>query len=381
MGRSQIKNKFLLLVSNNICVSQDLRTDIEELLPLDILFNRVHDRLNFVRGVLLVTLVCAGLDIAVFGFPETVIPFNYPFFLDIILVVASAIILRQTYTALQDVKFELMELTEQHLEDVSIGLSTDVSPGHIRRETNRILERTYHPASIGVGALLGGGMIFGIMAWLDVLESYPFWLMNFAFGAAHGLFLAPAMGGFFFAIKASQSYIVDINLLGPDGVGGYRRIGDTIVRLISYVIFLLTLDFVILSSVGFTGASQFQQIVAVLYLLQLAALVIGTVVVTLAIRMKLLDIQDRKVTRMQAEFSEIEQEYWEKHDADTDNQSEALQLMTMTTMFNEINRMNMWPINLYSLFRLGTSVAISVTVFLIQNFALLGGGSVVPLPF
>jgi hypothetical protein len=353
-------------------VRGDLETRDGESFPLDGALRRVHDRFGFVQAVLLATVLGAGLDVALFGFPETAIPFNYPFFFDIVLVVAGAIILRQTYTGLQEVKRELIELTEHQLHDVSVALSTTVSADRIEHETDRILARSYHPALVGAGALFGGLLVVGIMAWLEVLGNYPFWLMNFAFGAVHGMFIAPAAGAFVFVVTAARSYIVDINLLDPDGVGGYRRIGDTLVRLVSYGIFLVTLDFVILSSVAFTDASQFQQVVGLIYLLQLAVLIAGTVAVTLVIRMKLLAIRDRKVSRMQMEFSSIEQEYWENHDdGDTDNQSEALQLMTMTVMFNEIRRMNMWPINLYSLFQLGSSIAVSVSVFLIQKFGLL----------
>lgn len=353
-------------------MSGDLAARDEASFPLDAAVRRVHDRLSFVRAVVLMTVLGASLDVTLSGFPETAIPFNYPFFFDIVLVVAGAVVLRQTYTGLQDVKQELIELTEQQLHDVSVALPTTISSDRIEQETDRILAKSYHPAMVGVGALFGGLLVVSIMAWLEVLGNYPFWLMNFAFGAAHGMFLAPAAGAFAFVVTAARSYIVDINLLDPDGVGGYRRIGDTLVRLVSYGISLVTLDFVILSSVAFTDASQFQQVVGLIYLLQLVVLIAGTVVVTLVIRMKLLAIRDRKVSRMQMEFSSIEQEYWENHDdGDTDNQSEALQLMTMTVMFNEIRRMNMWPINLYSLFQLGSSIAISVSVFLIQNFGLL----------
>lgn len=353
----------------------------EETFPPDEPFGAVTGRLTFIWAVVAAVALAAGIDVAAFGFPETAIPYNYPFFFDAVLVVTSAVILRRTYAGLQEVKHELMQIADHRLEDVSVGLSTDISPGRIEADTDRILEWAYHPVAVGAGALFGGSMVFGIMAWLSVLGDYPFWLMNFAFGAAHGLFLAPGVGGFVFVVLASRSYIVDINLLDPDGVGGYRRIGDTLVRIASYGIFLVTLDFVILSSVAFTDASRFQQVVAVLYLLQLAALVVGTAVATLAIRSTLLDIRDRKVNRMQAEFSELEREYWEKHDDDADNQSEALQLMTMTTMFNEISRMNMWPINLYSLLRLGGSVAVSVGVFLVQNLGLLGGSATLPFGF
>jgi len=120
-------------------------------------------------------------------------------------------------------------------------------------------------------------------------------------------------------------------------------------------------------------------VVAALYLILLGGLIFGTIFLTLSVRSKLLEIRDMKVAKMQDEFSQIEYKYWQKHDNDSENQSEALQLMTMTSMFNEIRRMNMWPINLYSLVRLGSTTIFSISIFLIDILGLLDGGS--PLLF
>lgn len=347
--------------------------------PPDDLLASVDGRLEFRGAVVLVTLIGATIDVIVFGFPQTTVPYNYPFFVDIFQMTASVIILRRTYAGLQEVKLELMHLADQQLEDVSVGLETDVSPDRIQNEVDHILSWAYHPIVVCGGAVFGGSVVLVIMATLGVLGNYPYWVMNFIFGAAHGLFIGPAIGGFIYGGLIIRRYIVDINLLDPDGVGGYRRIGDTLVRIVSYGVFLVTLDFIILSSIAFTSAARFQQLIVALYLLELAVLIFGTVFVTLSIRSKLLEIRDVKVNLIQKEFTQLEHKYWQKHDEGLDNQSEAIQLMVMTTMFNEINRMNMWPVNLYSLVRLGSTIGFSLVVFVSDTLGLLSG--TLPLPF
>lgn len=339
--------------------------------PFDEYLADVHPSLTFLRLAVLVAVGGAVVDFVVFGLPETAVPYNYPYYVDVVLFVSSAVILRRSHAALDDVKRELMFLADQQLEGVSVSLDTDIAPDRIARETEALFDWSFHPVAVTAGGVAGGVLVLGVMAGLGVMESYPYLLMNFAFGAAHGLFIVPTVGAFLFGLNTSRRYIVDISLLDPDGMGGYRRIGDTLVRLSTYGIFVITVDFVILSSVAFTGAARFQQVVVGLYLLLLVALIGGTVFTTLNVRRQLLEIRDREVQQMQLEFYEIEEAYWRKHDEGVDNQTESLKLLTTTAMFDQIVRMSLWPINLYSLARLAASVGMSIGVFLVENLGLL----------
>lgn len=166
--------------------------------------------------------------------------------------------------------------------------------------------------------------------------------------------------------RAQQKYVVDINLLDPDGVGGYRQIGDGIVKLGTYGILFITLDFIILSSVAFTRYTDFQFVVSVIYVTVLIIFVLTIFYITLSIRQELLEIRDLKIKAMQSMFVVTETNYWSKLQSGDENLSEAVNLLSMYAVFHQMNSMNMWPINLYSLMRLALSLGFSLLVYVVE---------------
>lgn len=315
------------------------------------------------------TLAAAIVDVALFGFPDTVIPYNYPFFGDVLLLVATAGLLPVTHRVLCDVASELTTIIEYNEND-PLALQTGYDPGDVHDELSNALFLAYHPGVLLAGALAGGSFVFGIMYLLGVFPAYPYLLLNFGFGAAHGVFFGPVLGGGYVLYRGYSEYIVDINLLDPDGVGGYRQIGNGIVTLASYGILFVTLDFVILSSVAFTRFTRFQLVVSVLYFLLLTAFAAGTFVTTLAIRRKLIAIRDEKIAKMQRLFNWAENSFWWKYQQRQNSLADAINILTIYAMFHQMSRMDMWPINLYSLTRLAVSVAISIAVFVVRDLEL-----------
>lgn len=198
------------------------------------------------------------------------------------------------------------------------------------------------------------------MVWLlDVFSAYPYILLVYAYGAGHGFYYGPIIGAVYFIYKIPDEYIVDIDLLDPDGVGGYQQIGDAIISLITYGVFLATLDFVILSSATFLGRPLFTSAVFGLYGIMLVFLLVLTVFGVIAIRRKLLEIRERKSNMMREQFREIEGEYWRKLNNGENPSPESEHIETMDTMFNRLHSMELWPINLASLSRLAFSVGSS----------------------
>lgn len=320
---------------------------------------------SFTAACLGLVALAAVLDLVLFGFPETPIPYNYPFFGDVVLLAAVALLLRATHGVMWRAVDELALIAERNRED-PLSPAAHVDGEDVRTELVNVLYLGYHPVVLGGGALAGGALVVGIMAALGVFSAYPYLLLDFGFGAAHGVFLGPAVAGAYLVVRALEEYIVDIDLMDPDGVGGYREIGNGIVTVASYGILVVTLDFLILSSVAFTEFTDFQLVVTGLYLLVLVAFSLGSVGITSLVRRKLLAVRDRKVDLMQEAFVRQEHAYWEKQMAGG-GLAEAVHILAMQSMFHQLNRMSLWPINLPSLLKLGASAGFSLLVFLLES--------------
>ncbi|QCC48025.1 hypothetical protein [Halobellus limi] len=330
--------------------------------PPDRFFRVGGRRISTTVVALALPVVVAGVDLLLFGFPETGIPYNYPLFGDLVLVWTAVLFLRLSHRVLWNIGDEFATLIRLSRGN-PVSLVRSLTPEDIQNDLQNALYLAYHPAVLGAGAVLGGTFVSAIMSLMGVFEAYPYLGMNFGFGAAHGVFFGPVLGGAYVVVRAYSTYIADINLLDPNGVGGYRQIGNGIVKLATYAIGILTLDFVILSSVTFTAFERFQTVVSVLFLTVLAVVVVGTILVTVLVRRKLLQVRGEKVTVMRETFAHVEREYWRKYHAEENNLSEALNLLSMYAMFYQMSDMDMWPINLYSLLRLGASVSFSLAVY------------------
>jgi hypothetical protein len=283
---------------------------------------------------------------------------------------ATVALLRRVHGVVWNVVEELAQIADRNRDD-PLSRTTAVTGDGIRRELRNVLFLGFHPAILLLGALAGGTLVFSIMWALGVFSAYPFLILNFGFGAAHGVFLGPAIASCYIAVRALREYIVDVDLMDPDGVGGYREIGDGIVTLSTNAITFVTLDFVILSSVGFTSYTDFQAVVAALFVLTLVTVIGGTVLLTSLIRKRLLEIRDRRIDRMQESFTELEHDYWRKRIDGHANLEEAVNVIAMHSMFHQVNRMNMWPINVLALAKLGLSISFSLAILVIENTGIL----------
>lgn len=345
-------------------------TEFQYRYPPDAVLKSVGVPITFTYTAAIAILAAALADILLFGFQKTTVPNNYPFFVDGLLLLFVTVLLRLSHRIFWNIMTELAAIAKFNEKD-PLALTEKTDPGDIHRELSNVLFLAYHPVVLLAGALAGGAFVFGAMYALDVFSAYPYLLMNFGFGAAHGVLFGPAIGGSYVLYRSNSEYIVDIDLLDPDGVGGYREIGNGIVKLASHGVILVTLDFVILSSVAFTRFTRFKQVVSVLYLLLLCGSVVWTFGSTFVIRRRLIEVRDRKVARMQTMFYGAENTFWQKYYQNEYAIPEALSILTIYVMFHQMDRMNMWPMNLYSLTRLGSSVAISLTVFLVNDLGVV----------
>jgi hypothetical protein len=318
--------------------------------------------LSFTRVLVLLALFGSIVDFAMFGLPDGPIPYNYPFFVGIVYLVSAIVLLEKIYDRYNKAKHELKNLSER-TSDILVAEGYETDPDRIDSEYQSILNKGFHPAVLLGGALIGGAFVFGVMFGLDVLRAYPHLLSNYLYGAAHGLYYGPLLAGMYLVYKISNEYISDIDILAPDGVGGYRDMGDALVSMVTFAIYLVTLDFIIISSVSFLNEPLFRIASLGVYLAMLAFFLLLTLYAVLSIRHRLLTIQEKKVDIMREYFNEVETAFWEKKEAKQSAHNEAAEITTMYTMFNQLNQMALWPLNLYSFAKLAISVGSSLFIF------------------
>lgn len=326
-------------------------------------FFKQYLRFSFTRSFIMLAFLATAVSLVRVGNPDTGIPYNYPLFAGLVYIVAVILVLRKFHAIFDETKSELTDVFERTTEgEIAFERDSEITGEEMRREINWIMNWAFHPYFILLGGLVGGVFALAVMWTLGVFDSYPYLMLNYAYGAGHGFFYAPFIGSIVLIKRISNEYIVDIDVLDPDGVGGYRDIGDAIISLIIYGIFLVTLDFVILSSVSFVGRPMFQAAVFALYVAMLAFLLGLTVFGVYSLRKRLLTIRERKTDLMREQFETVEARYWKKLKNDEPPDPESDHIQTMHTMFEQLHSMELWPINLASFGRLAFSAGSSALV-------------------
>lgn len=327
--------------------------------------NRVIDfpkTLSFSRISIIIIISLSFIDYLIFGLPDEPIPFSYQFLLGIVYLISSVVILQKMYQYFNLAREELNDISNRTSNALAADIER-VETDKMNREFQIILDIGFHPVVLLGGSLIGGAIVFGIMYMLDVLWAYPHLLSNYMYGAAHGLYYGPLAAGVYFVYKISNQYISNIDILAPDGVGGYREMGDALISLISLSIYLITLDSIIIASVSFLNNPIFTKAAFTIYVLMLLFFLVLTLYAVLSIRRRLLSIQEKKVDEMRKYFNKTEQSFWEKKKNNKKAGREAEEILTMYNMFDHLNQMTLWPLNLISFIKLIISVATSLIIF------------------
>jgi hypothetical protein len=329
--------------------------------------------ISFTTTVALLAVLSAVASVVRVGFPEAGIPYNYPLFAGVVYVVAVLFVLRQFHAIFDRTKKDLADVldrTEAH--KVVFDREREIDAPELVEEFETTMDWAFSPLAIFLGGLVGGVFTLVVMGALDVFDSYPYLFLNYAYGAGHGFFYPPLFGSAYLIHRISNDYIIDVDILAPDGVGGYRGVGEAIVDLISYGILLVTLDFVVLSSVSFLDRPWFRTAALVVYGLMLAFLLGLTFYGVLSLRSGLLDVRERKVEEMREQFKAIEASYWQKLDRNESPEPEATHIETMNTMFEQLQSMALWPINLAAGLKLVVSTAGSLGIAAVEMWITSG---------
>jgi hypothetical protein len=340
--------------------------------PPDALFEGVFP-ISFTATVALLAVLAAVASVVRVGFPETGIPYNYPLFAGVVYVVAVLIVLRRFHAIFDETKRNLANVLERTEADkVIFDREHDIDAPELVEEFEATMDWAFRPWYIFLGGLVGGVFTLVVMGALDVFDSYPYIFLNYAYGAGHGFFYPPLFGSVVLVHRISNDYIIDVDILAPDGVGGYRGIGEAIVNLIVYGISLVTLDFVILSSVSFLDRPMFRIAAFAVYGLMLGALLVLTFYGVMSLRRGLLTIRERKVDAMREQFKTMEVNYWQKLDRYESPEPEATHIETMNTMFEKLQSMALWPINLAAFAKLFVSVLGSLAIAALKTWLTTG---------
>lgn len=314
----------------------------------------------------------AVLDYLLFG-GDTGIPYDYPLFVGVVYLFVASLVLRRYHTILDAAKTEIVDVIDRTTVDSPLfERESEITPDDIVADIHGLLDWAFGPAFVVGGGVVGGAFAVVLVWALGALEYYPFVLSGFLYGAGHGLFYAPILGTLVLVWRTGTEYIVDVDVLDPDGVGGYQRVGNGIVNLVSYGFVLVALDAVVLSSVTFVDEPVVQLAIVVVYVAMVVALAGVAVGGILLLRHRLLSVREQKTAVLRSEFSAIEERYYDKLARGEPPEPESQHIETMTTMFDQLHSMELWPINLVTMIRLGASAGSSALIVAYQ-FGLVGG--------
>jgi len=332
--------------------------------PPDRYLDGYRDRgVTFTRLLIAGVVVIAGIDYLRVDMATTPIPFNYPFYVTLVHLPVAFLMLERYYEVLVEVEGELVHLADTPAMERLYDLGIDPpDPERIAAAYDAVLDRAFHPLALGIGAAVGSVVMIAMAREFALFAVYPHTLLLVALGAAHGLFLFPFVGTLALAYRMTDSFIENIDSLDPDGVGGYRRIGDASVTLVIYGIVLMTFDFVTASSATFVPGFDARLAVFGAYGVVLSVMVGMTVVTTYLIRERLLTIRDRKLAVIRWQFREAEQGFWRRHAGGGSTDDDALDVLAMATLYEQLASMNMWPINIASAVKLAVSVTTSLLI-------------------
>jgi hypothetical protein len=327
-----------------------------------------EDGSSFTRIAIAVVLFVFVIEWLRIDHREPPIWLHYPLYVGTVYSIVGVVIYRKMYDLFGDVTKELVQLAERTADRAEIfDQNRDITGEDIEDGMNRLIDLAFSPWAIGGGVLVGGGFMLAVLSGFDLLEYYPYVGMVFLYGAVHGLYYAPLGAAVLMIDRIPRRYMIDVDFMDPDGVGGYRTIGDAIVSLVTWGIALVTIDFLVLSSASFVDRPLFDALAVVLYLGTFLTLLLIAVVGVYLFRRRLLELREEMTRKMREEFGTHEQRFWRKLRAGEDPEAEGENIQTMQMMFDQLHAMNMWPINLVALTKLAFSSGSSLLIFLSQR--------------
>lgn len=326
----------------------------------------ISSRYSVTQLMIAFTVIVAVLDVILNFGSSTEIPYDYYAIASFLHIIVVAHFFPKVYDIGRMFAEELAEITDNQPSNVT-AIETELTGDDIRTQMQELLSQAFAIKWVILGGIATAtlGIVGGFLTGLFDVISY--WLIGALFLFAHGLFFIPAAFGVLIVNKITNEYITDIDVISPDGVGGYEEIGNGIITVASYALFLTTLDFIVISAISYTPSSSLQAVVGAAFGMWVILVLSYIVYVIVSIRSRLMEIRDVKFQKLKSQFKGTETAYWSKQSGSEDRRQEALDMMAMRSMFNELNQMDLWPVNIVSLTKMSASTAFSIVVFAVDR--------------
>jgi hypothetical protein len=287
---------------------------------------------------------------------------DYVLWLDLFFFLYASYIMRVIYFDARQTKSELMNRLGL------VGLSGKEYDEKDKKLEKYIVDIAFNPNYQLIFGFLGGFTVSLIMYYVNVLHDYPYLLFNFLFGFNNGIFIPVAIGGLLLSRNASKNYIKTVDILDPDGMGGFRKFSELFVDVTTMGILFITFDFLIISSAFTRSTDIFKLIVVICLLITILGGIFFLFSSLYIVRKSLLKHRNIKMELIREEYRKIENRFWDKMSKDKDVSSEAVSIPIMSQMFEQMRGMTMWPIDLYMMVKLGIAVITSVSLIALQFF-------------
>lgn len=266
----------------------------------------------------------------------------WSFWLDFILFLFVSVLFRKIYFKSDDVENEVIKRLSIFNEE-----GREISEDEInnaKKQLKHIRDEAFNPRNILIFGFIVGFFVSLTVIYLNVLDDYPYLIFHFFFGFNHGMGLLIGLKGYKYCNTISKNYVKTVDILDPDGMGGFRKLSGFFVNATIYLIIVLVLDFFILSCTFTNESKIFTLIVEICLLLAFFTSISILLISFINIRSTLVHHKNKKIKCIGKKYNEIESIFLKKLSDKVDASSDALYLLTLNEMYELIKNMKLWPL-------------------------------------
>lgn len=285
----------------------------------------------------------------------------WSFWLDFILFLFASVLLRKLYFKIIDVENEVIKRLKFYEDEREIPENVII---HAENQLNYIRNEIFDLRHILIFGFLFGFFVCIVVIYLNVLDDYPYLIFHFFFGFNHGMGLLICLKGEKLCKTISKNYVKTVDILDPDGMGGFRKLSRFLVNITIYLITVIILDFFILSCTITSNSENFKLVVAICLFLAILISISLLLISFISIRSALVHHKKEKIEYIGKKYNEIESNFLEKLSSNKEASSDALYLLALNDMYELIKNMKMWP--LYETFSKTIPFVIAV-IYLIMD--------------
>lgn len=277
------------------------------------------------------------------------------FIFDFILFIYSSIFIREIYIKSENV---IKEVTEK------LKIDSETEFFMANKQLNDIRIKIFNPKNFLKSGIIGGFFVCLIVYFSEVVEEYPYMIFHFFFGFNHGIGLLIGLKVYSFCEKVGSNYIKTLDILDPDGLGGFNKISKTFENSIFLFIFGIILDTLILYPTFNDNSDIFKIITKSLLFLALFISIFIIIISYFRIWNTLEKEKQKKIKFITKYYNEAERRFWKNLSDGSDVSADSVALICMNEMFEKINNVKMWP--LYKIFIKAILLVSAIVIFILK---------------